>query len=593
MRKWCLIILGVFIISNGIAQCEFLVWADEFDGASLDEQKWGYAIGTGCPQLCGWGNGELQYYTNEEGNVNLQDGRLIITAKEESFEGSDYTSGRIQTKDLAAFASGRIEASIKLPEGQGLWPAFWMLPQEQVYGGWPLSGEIDIMEMLGQEPNVAHGTIHYGGQWPFNMYQGNSYNSPGSLTSDFHVYAVEWNESGIYWYVDEVLYSTKTADNLGDMPWRFDQNFYLLLNVAVGGYWPGYPDASTQFPQSMEVDYVRVYQDLEDTFVVGRDRVIAETPNENYHVPQVEDATYNWTVSEGEIISGQDTPEVLVNWGQVDGQVSCEVSVDGCTSVISKDVQVIAPDCEVLLHDSETLFECQWTGLDGQVYSDPVPSPNSVNSSANCLRYVRGTEINDQLHLGVDWMSDAGPFEAEEMMLAFDIYTNATAGQAVNLYFENQELAQASFPSGRHSVYSSQIEMQYEWHTLYFPYSFSPQDAMADNLVNQLTIYFAPAEQLAYTYYLDNIRVVHADCYTHVAEAPSASALIWPQPASGIVNFTFPSSLQWSLVNLSGQVVQSGFMQAQVVQSIELEPGIYFLFGEQNKQKSGQKIVVY
>lgn len=593
MRYWLSIILSAFVICNSTAQCEFLVWADEFDGTSLDTQKWGYEIGTGCPQLCGWGNGELQYYTNEEGNVKLEDGNLIITAKEQSIEDSDYTSGRILTRDLASFASGRIEASIKLPEGQGLWPAFWMLPQEKVYGGWPLSGEIDIMEMLGQEPNVTHGTIHYGGQWPFNMFQGNSYYSPSSLTTGFHTYAVEWNESGIYWYIDDVLYSSKTPDNLGGMPWRFDQNFYIILNVAVGGYWPGYPDASTQFPQTMEVEFVRVYQDLEDSFVVGRDRVIAETTNERYHVPQVEGATYNWTVNEGEILSGQGSREIEVSWGVVDGQVSCEVNVDGCTSTISKEVQVIAPDCEVVLHDGETLFECQWINLDGQVYSDPVPSPNAVNSSANCMRYVRGTETNDQLQLGVDWMSDAGPFEAEEMLLAIDIYTNAVAGQPINLYFENQQLAQASFPNGRHSVYTSQTEAQYEWHTLYFPYSFSPQDAMGDDLVNQLTLYFAPAEQLAYTYYLDNIRVVDADCYTHVAESLAAYALIWPQPALGSVNFSFPYAQQWSLVNVAGQVVQRGVMQAQEVQTIELEPGVYFLFGEQNGEKAGQKIVVY
>jgi beta-glucanase (GH16 family) len=592
MRQVSIVLFLMLCVLWTKAQCEFLVWSDEFDGTTLNTGKWGYDIGNGCPSLCGWGNGELEYYTDREENVKLEGGNLIITALEESYEGSDFTSGKILTRGLVSFSSGRMEASIKLPQGQGLWPAFWMLPEENTYGGWPLSGEIDIMEMLGQETNTSHGTIHYGGSWPFNMYTGESYNSPVPLIDDFHIYAVEWNATSIDWYVDDVLFSSKLPSSLGNMPWRFDQDFYLILNVAVGGYWPGYPDESTSFPQTMEVDYVRVYQTLDDTFVVGRERVITNTQNERYHVPTVEGASYAWTVGGGEIVSGQGSSEIMVNWGELEGEVSCDFVLNNCNANISKSVQVINPDCEVVMHDLDSVFDCQWINFEGQIYNDPVPSPNEVNSSENCMRYVRGNDPNDQLKLGIDWMSDAAPFEEGEMLMAIDLYTNATPGQPINLYFENQQLSYASYPNGRHSVYTAVTELQYEWHTLYFPYSFSPQQTMANDLVNQFTFYFAPAEQLAYTYYLDNIRVVDADCFTGIAESFEEEVKIWPVPSNGTVNFQLPQGTTWTMFDSSGRLVRSGNAGNGIVTLNELSSGTYQVQFENIQRQVTKKIIV-
>lgn len=240
-----------------------LVWSDEFDAERIDPGKWFFEQGDGSQYgIPAWGNDELQWYLPE--NAELIDGRLVITARRESSNGKDYTSARLTTAKRFAFRYGRIEARMRLPAGQGLWPAFWLLPQDEAYGSWAASGEIDIMEAVnlgGAGDNVVHGTIHYGGAWPANTYSGNDYVVPTDATSDFHDYALEWDEAELRWYVDDVLYATQNSwvTSAAPFPAPFDKPFYILLNVAVGGNLPGPPDAGTIFPTAMEVDYVRVW----------------------------------------------------------------------------------------------------------------------------------------------------------------------------------------------------------------------------------------------------------------------------------------------------------------------------------------------
>jgi beta-glucanase (GH16 family) len=240
-----------------------LVWSDEFDEATIDPNRWGHEVNGS-----GGGNNELQYYTDRSENSRIEDGVLILEARRESYTGPDgtrdYTSARLRTLGHGDFLYGRVEARIKLPRGQGLWPAFWMLPTDWVYGGWAASGEIDIMELLGQEPSRVYGTLHYGGAWPNNTHTGDSYVLPGggSFADDFHVFAIEWEEGAIRWYVDGQLYETQTDwySTAGAYPAPFNQRFHILLNVAVGGDWPGAPNGSTTFPQRMSVDWVRVHE---------------------------------------------------------------------------------------------------------------------------------------------------------------------------------------------------------------------------------------------------------------------------------------------------------------------------------------------
>jgi beta-glucanase (GH16 family) len=240
-----------------------LTWSDEFDGAQLDPEKWFFESGDGSQYgIPGWGNNELQWYLPD--SAALTGGTLIITARQESQNGKEYSSARISTVDRFAFRYGRIEARIRLPSGQGLWPAFWLLPQDNSYGSWAASGEIDVMEAVNlgaSGGNAVHGTIHYGGEWPNNVSSGNSYLVPTDATTDFHVYALEWDETEMRWYADDILYAMQNSwsTSSASFPAPFDQPFYILLNVAVGGDWPGAPDAATIFPVTMEVDYVRVY----------------------------------------------------------------------------------------------------------------------------------------------------------------------------------------------------------------------------------------------------------------------------------------------------------------------------------------------
>jgi len=240
-----------------------LVWEDDFNGnasQSPDASKWNYDIGVG-PGNDGWGNSELQYYTDQPQNVSLDGaGNLAITARSESFGGRGFTSARIKTKGLFEQAYGRFEARMKMPWGPGIWPAFWMLGSNIDEVSWPQCGEIDIMEYRGQQPNLIYGTLH-----------GPGYSGGASITKgygfendrfdkDFHLFAVEWGVDYIDFFVDETLYQRLTPD---DVPgeWVFDQPFFMILNIAVGGNYVGFPTPQTPFPQTMLVDYVKVYKE--------------------------------------------------------------------------------------------------------------------------------------------------------------------------------------------------------------------------------------------------------------------------------------------------------------------------------------------
>jgi beta-glucanase (GH16 family) len=236
-----------------------LLWGDEFtqaDGSSPDSTKWTQDIGGG-----GWGNNELEYYTSRTNNVRVENGQLVIEARQESYMGSSYTSARLKTQGKASWAYGRIEARIKVPSGQGIWPAFWTLGTNITSVSWPNCGEIDILENIGREPTLVHGTAH-GPGYSGGSGIGGSCPLPGgaAYADDFHVYAVEWTTNQIKWFMDgQQYFSINPASLPNGTTWVFTQPQFLLLNVAVGGNWPGNPDGTTTFPQRMTVDYVRVY----------------------------------------------------------------------------------------------------------------------------------------------------------------------------------------------------------------------------------------------------------------------------------------------------------------------------------------------
>lgn len=237
-----------------------LTWQDEFDGPSLDLSKWSYVTGGN-----GFGNQELEYYTDRPQNLSVEDGVLVIQALKEDYRDAKgvqrgFTSARIQTRGKFAQRYGKFEARIKVPFGQGMWPAFWMMGDGNAR--WPSNGEIDIMENIGREPSTVHGTLH-GPGYSGAQGIGAPFSLPGDerFAADFHLFAVEWEPDAVRWYADGKQYHSVTPASLPPRTkWVYDKPFYLLLNLAVGGSWPGNPDQTSEFPQKMLVDYVRVYQ---------------------------------------------------------------------------------------------------------------------------------------------------------------------------------------------------------------------------------------------------------------------------------------------------------------------------------------------
>lgn len=239
-----------------------LVWNDEFDGKEIDTMKWQHQTGG-----WGFGNNEDQFYTNDSANSYIDNGKLVIKALKQEHEGKPYTSAKLITKGKADWTYGRFEFRAKLPIGKGMWPAIWMMPTDmEKYGGWPSCGEIDIMEYLGHVPNQVHGTLHMGNP---HYYRGDQMKlNKGSFAEEFHEFALAWTPTEMRWYVDDKEYYQTTSwftrkdegSNNEPTPAPFDRAFYLQMNLAVGGNWPGYPDETTVFPQTFEIDYVRVYQ---------------------------------------------------------------------------------------------------------------------------------------------------------------------------------------------------------------------------------------------------------------------------------------------------------------------------------------------
>lgn len=244
-----------------------LVWADEFEYEGLpDSTKWTYDVGDGCPDLCGWGNNELQYYTERRPeNARVEGGHLIIEARRETYETRDYSSARLLTREKGDWKYGRFEIRANLPSGLGTWPAIWMLPTDWAYGGWPASGEIDIMEHVGYEPDTVYGTVH---TEAFNHTLGTQKGGQIYLPDcedSFHTYIIEWTPEKIDFFVGETLYHTFQHQGDGFEEWPFNRPFHLILNIAVGGNWGGKEGVAEDiWPQQMLVDYVRVYQLQED-----------------------------------------------------------------------------------------------------------------------------------------------------------------------------------------------------------------------------------------------------------------------------------------------------------------------------------------
>ncbi len=355
-KYWILIIWVICAFSFRIhaqSMHKQLVWSDEFDYTGApDPAKWDYDIGGD-----GWGNNEEQYYTNRLENSHVEDGKLIITAIKEDYEGNAYTSARLATRNRGDWLYGRFEIMAKLPEGRGTWAAIWMLPTDWEYGGWPYSGEIDIMEHVGYDMGTVYGTIHVelyngmlGTQKGDHMYLSDAHTA-------FHEYALEWTEDTLYFFIDDNLYFAYPNYHTGSDRWPYDKRFHLLMNIAIGGNWGGIQGIDDGiFPQSMEVEYVRVYQIFQKHEINGPSRVISNEEDISFNLTAYDGATYTWTFPPGvEIISGHGTHDVTVDWGITGGTVTVVQSLGEESFTSTLEISVITvPENGIVIKGNET-----------------------------------------------------------------------------------------------------------------------------------------------------------------------------------------------------------------------------------------------
>jgi beta-glucanase (GH16 family) len=561
-RNFTLILL-IIVQSFSASGQDFLRWADEFNGTILDSTNWEYQIGDGCPDLCGWGNNELQSYQKK--NVTVSNGILTILAKKESFQNSSYTSARIRSLNKFDFASGRIDVRARLPRGKGYWPAVWFLPSENYYGTWPLSGEIDLMEGKGQEIKNTYGTIHYGAYPPNNKYTGATYTLPtGDFVSTFHTFTLLWKLDTIEWLVDGISYSKKTKKDLPDFWWPYNRNFHFIANLAVGGNFLGYPDASTPDTASLQIDYIRVYQNLEDIFITGPDAILRNDVQKLFYTQKLDGATYEWIAPAGsQIVSGQGTSSIRLNWGLKSDTVKVKISFQNKTKTISKFVLALPDTCEGVIDNQEEIRSMYWVGSNGNYRSSLAnPSKDSINSSNLCSRYYRSsTVIYDALIINTDLIKNAKAFEDGNLILKMKLYTIAPIGTEVNLNFENRALAALPYPSGRRCVLQAKTTKTRVWEELTFKLILKPDPNTPEAAINQLVLLFAPNTNSSDVFYFDDFSIKETPCKQETTgmlnqynEASDIS--VFPNPFTNEVNISaqfIPTDIE--LTDLVGKSV--------------------------------------
>ncbi|MEP7322252.1 MAG: family 16 glycosylhydrolase [Saprospiraceae bacterium] len=588
--KYIVIFNFVFFGVNAIrAQCPQLVWSDEFNSTDLNLSNWSYQIGDGCDiNLCQWGNSELEWYTSTKENVLVSDGTLKLIAKQQTIQTRNYTSGRIRTNQKVDIKFGRIEARMKLPVGQGIWPAFWMLPTDNVYGGWPTSGELDIMEYLGHEPNKIHGTIHFGNPAPNNSSSTAEYTIQNTtFNSTFHDYALEWTEQEIKWFIDGYLYSSKSKSVVGNLKWPFDQKFHFVLNLAVGGGWPGNPNGSTVFPQTFEIDYVRVYDLVNQPYLEGKFQVLPGEKNIGFKLNNVpSNSLIEWTLPTGaKIASGQGTNSILVDWGNSTGKVNAKLKSSCGESNYNLEVSlvpILAKD--IVLENFDMEARIKKTFSTGTLTEDaPNPSVNAINGSALCGKYVRSNSTQyDVLFYDVIDVKSGADFVSGEKKFYIDINCTAPVGTQILLQLEDKSSASSSnYPVGRHSRYTVTTTKQNEWERLAFNFLDRPSNAVSDFSINQLILLAAPNTLTGATYFLDNFEIYSKTTVPLKYVLNSNEVNIFPNPSKNELNVQTLGKegiKQISIYDTSGRMIKS-FNGKQsnslIIKTDYLSPGLF------------------
>ncbi|HEY0654341.1 MAG TPA: family 16 glycosylhydrolase [Chryseosolibacter sp.] len=547
MRGLCIAVSLILHSFFTNAQCPTVVWGDEFENTSLDLTKWSYQIGDGCQEgICGWGNNELQYY--KESNVTVSNGQLHITAKKERVQAKSYTSGRIRTINKGEWTYGRFEARIKLPYGKGLWPAFWMLPTDEVYGGWPQSGEIDIMEFVAADPTRTLGNLHYGDPYPNNKYQGASFAlNSGNFPDAFHNFAIEWEPGIIRWFVDDILFMTKTTQDLTPYNWPFDQRFHFLLNVAVGGNLGGAVD-DTIFPKVMDVDYVRVYNGFK-AYITGDRTVANQEAGVTYNIGNLVSGTaVTWTVPAGaSVVSGQGSAQAVVNFGTTSGNVVATFNTACGTQQLTIPVYVEpAFNKEFSFENFDEPATVTLNTYTGTLAEVSNPSATGINTSALVGRYTRNsTQQYDVLVYNVTNITDGSLYSNKSKKFYMDVHTNAPAGTEILLQLETSTATSSNYPTGRHSRYVGTVTSPNQWQRIVFELLDKPDGSASNTGITKMILLFASNTFTGHTYYFDNL-----DSYT-AGTSNAPPTVVITSPAS---NASFASG---TVVNVTANAADS------------------------------------
>lgn len=408
-----------------------LLWHDEFDGSKLDKTIWNKEV-----RPAGWTNHELQAYTEDKANIYVKDGKLVLRALKHPLKSgsSYYTSGKVQTSHKKDFTYGKVICRAKAPKGTGLWPAIWMMPTDELYGNWPVCGEIDIMEVLGNETNKTYGTIHFGS--PHAQKQGTYFTPPGTpdFADDFHTYEVDWEPGHFRWYIDGNLFyeednwfAKSRAGELFDYPAPFNQNFFVQLNLAVGGDWPGNPTKETDFDNAkFEIDYVRVYQKNEYNYDVSRPTASFPEPDENGNY------IHNGDFAEAENL--KDTKDwifLLAGGGSGKAEIKNNMMVIESTSAGSVDygVQLVHPNIGMRFGKK---YRIQF---DAKADAARTIKVSVTAPEVNWIRYFPDT-LTD---IGTDWKTYTYEFtmrEVDDPHGRFE-YNMGNQGSTATLYFKN------------------------------------------------------------------------------------------------------------------------------------------------------------
>lgn len=502
------------LASAAWAQCEKLVWQDEFNGPTLDPTKWEREVNGN-----GQGTGQLDYATDHPQNAYLENGNLVLKLIKEDYGGLHYTSARLRTYKKLDTQYGRIEARVKGVSSQGNGFAFWMLGSDYETVTWPKCGEVDIFENTGRLPGHNIGTAHFAGPGGGDATSQGSYDLPAGQrwADDFHVTGIEWSPTYIKWYIDGHVYHTLDLTNPINGYRPFNRPFFVLLSIGEGGGYSGPPDATTVTPMTATIDYVRVYKGAYSTFVSGDDKVYRGEQGKPYTVNTVADAsnTYAWTVPAGAtIVAGQGTPTISVDWGQrsMGGAVSVQVksSCNATANAYALNVTTEAPFvADKVFENFESPPAFTYTTLSGTL-SKGVPNPlvNNVNPSPKVGKYLRNAgALYDVIGMqGVD-ASPAGDFVIGKRRILLDVYTDAAPGTHVSLNFENSQAANAgNYPTGRYANFDAVTTKQNQWETLEFSYVGSPDAGTGASSVDQWILLFAPVTNTGNVFYYDNLR---------------------------------------------------------------------------------------